>query len=344
MLAQNAIKDLLRLLGRSKLTSASYSGSDPQEARPEDTRACLLALNGAIQELFALTTGDHQRRDFGFLIGGTDTIAFDATHGSTAITNFDVLTNPGFNSDDVAKMRGCTIRAAGEDHDNELKDDETLIMPWAGPTGAATATLYYDVLNLPEVIREVGGDIYLADRYILGKAEARGMLYSAAWKRGDIDNYVPFGTPQSFVNVSSVRPVPGQPDVYFIDSVYDPDDGNFSGLQQRLRMRFSPLPDMEYPVRFTALVKPQYFTTSDVGTDASIVVTPLMLPNDWTESTLLAVAKQRMLGDPYVGVVSQQLRDEIGRAYRQAIKIMEATRPDGDGYSRMPPPYPTDPR
>lgn len=114
-----------------------------------DARLELLdAINGAIQDLHAVSPPHSKRGTAGIFLAAPAVFSATFANGSTGIEWLDTYPNDYH----------CTVRIDGDGADNQLIAADTLLHPYAGTDGIHSLTLYHDATALREPVEEFLGD------------------------------------------------------------------------------------------------------------------------------------------------------------------------------------------
>ena len=266
---------------------------------PTDLPDALVAVNGAWQEISAAGPASLTEQSCSDVLRPPTQVSVAVTQYSAAVTVTGWQT----------WMAQCTARVGGDGTDNRFLSSTALLSPYLGTSGTVQATVYGDALAMDSRFLNII-EPFTADGRPLGIAADESQVLSgsqAQWQDGS--DYV-----TQAVGYLNQKPV-ATPNVVFPDSVWDS-----SKAYLPIYLRFSPMPDRAYAVRFRAKLKPLVFTTADIG-DATTVANST-IPADWVESILLPVALQKWMAHHSVNPSPGQMQ-EIGRAYQQAMRIVQ---------------------
>jgi len=108
----------------------------------EDKNALVVAVNQACHVWAGKANATHIAQPYAADLHGATTIQGTATNGSTTI----VLTSPPAWL--ATEGIGSSIQASGDNRWNRLMSLTSLHLPYQGPTGAVTFTVYHDVVPL----------------------------------------------------------------------------------------------------------------------------------------------------------------------------------------------------
>lgn len=309
--ARQLVMLLLRPVGVTQI-SAQPEGSLQNSYDPSDGQEAVACVNGALQELYALAPRWFSHRPLSLAVNAPQTVTFTAAQGSATISNA---------SPAGAFVRGCTLaNASGDPIENEVVGSTLLLRPFQGPSGTVTATIYGDCLPLDATVAKVNPPVILEGyRELMPAATYRDLLDMDYRYRATFGNY---GTSVAVTTRAQPRTV-AQPLGYYVDTFFDPATGTMA-----FALRFVPMPDGAYIVRFEARLAPRVISVNDVGSDSTDPGTTFGLPNGWDESILLAIARQRWTGSTLFKNAAAV--PEIQRAYNLAVQqLVPASRPQG---------------
>jgi hypothetical protein len=291
------------------------------------TEAVLEAINGAMQEIHSIGPFWFARVSRGYTIEEpVDLTGITINEGDTT---FALTVANGY----AAWMKGCTIRLAGEQMDNEIldwaSDVLTLVNPYTGSdTVAETATVWCDAIDLESDVIEVARPVQLVDIRELSPVPGLSSIRSHSTY-----NYLhTWGDYGYFPNQSTTRyrKESGLPYVYYIDGFYDSDAVPIQ------RVRVAPMPNEKNALRLRLKLAPPSFAGTDIWAnyptaEASTPADPGTLipaPNNFIESLVLPVAKMRMTASPFFR--NKDAIPEIKRQYEAALLLMRKNSPQAD--------------
>lgn len=169
-----------------------------------DTRLELVdAIAGSIAALHALAPPHSKETTAALTLPAPTVTTLTLTNGSTEFTGFVPTDEDTY----------CTIRIDGDPADNQILANGTLLFPFSGPTGTASATIYHDACLIPEPVEEIIDDPVNIDyRERLTKDETRQfeMLSTVRlrqkqirrpehwWSEANAANQAPGGAPSVF--------------------------------------------------------------------------------------------------------------------------------------------------
>lgn len=285
MTLQGLALRLLRYIGITKFAAQS-SGANMDSYEAGDGLDVLIAINGAMQEIFAHGPRFVSHRSFAITLPAPVAVTFTATNGSKVIS----AATPS-----SAFVSGATLREA---IDNEIVSTTALLVPWGG-TSSGSGTAYGDSVLLDSIISAITSPVVLNSNAepltgVSSLAELRAR--AAYWP----ETQLPANTPRRFL----------------VDSYYGQTDA-----QLKYRLRVYPMPDVAYTLRFEANIAPPVFVASDLGIDGTDPGKTFDLPNGWDESVLFPIALTRFTASPLFK--NKNALAEIARQYREARNILE---------------------
>lgn len=229
-------------------------------------------------------------------------VTLTATQGSTVISGIS-----GFQS----WMLGCTIRINGDDQDNQLENQTTIGVAYAGTSGSGIgATVYGDCVQLDETVQNVIAPLCLPNQLPLIPADTYGdFIRIGGWPLVT----GPDGSTVGYPFFWFVRKIIARPITWFVQGYYDP---TLDYLPRRIR--FNPMPDQAYSASYVKGLVPIRISVSDIDPDPG---TKIPIPNQWHERVFLPICRQILSGKPKFK--NSGCMPEINRAYRMAIQALE---------------------
>lgn len=299
MAAPTAFELSSRLLRTIGVTARDGSGTFPIQTGDLDDVAGV--MTAAIQEMVASGPVEIRNRDTGAWLNAPTAVTLTCTQGSATISGLTTY---------AAWMLGCTINIVGDGYNNELNSSTTLARPYSGPTGATTATIYADCVQLDDTVNIVLPIVQIRPQWPLIAANTREQFMQ-------ISGY-PLVTDASgggygFPYWSFTQKAIGRPVAWFLDSFYD---STKSYLPRRLRL--GPMPGEAFPLAFRVGLNPIRISTTDITTETNV---PLPIPDAWVESLYYPICVKLMSGLPQFR--NSAMLQEVDRRYRQAIRGMQ---------------------
>lgn len=270
---------------------------------PGRNGAVLLAMNGALQVVFGRNSPWAAEDERGVVLRAPVTdVAIAVTNGSTAATITAETWQDWF--------AGCQIQIAGATVENRIKNavrQVALTFPHDGPTGTTTATVWHTSLDLGADVMEVTGKVTINGAEIFPI-----VALPAPTLRQDDYGFAPNSYPY-YQPTSGVR--------YLLETWTAGPTAAPS-----LRMRLSAAAASQAFLQYSARVVPMI-----VHDLASIDTLPI--PLQFVQSIYYPIARQLLTGcEFYRGGGSAE---EIGRAYSQALKDLDALNPAKNSGIRM---------
>lgn len=304
-----AAKRLLRLFGVTSLNPASPA-SQPFPIESTDLDDIVGEMTAAVQEIFMLGPSEIREQNLSAYIHAPTSITLTATLGSTTISALTTYSS---------WMLGCTIRLTNDDQDNELTSSTKLARPYMGPSGSGiSGTVYGDAVQLDATVGKVISPVSLPNRIPLFPATNRTefMRLSGYPLVTDAAGQA-YGYPFFWFVRKNIAP----PLSWFLEGAYD---ATLSYVPRRIRL--GPMPDQAYSLAYRAAINPPRFLTTDVDngdhtTDPGI---PIPLPDTYVESLFMPICRQRLAAMPQFK--NQEQKQEIARAYQQAIKLLSGEK------------------
>ena len=308
-IAQLGLACLRRIGVLSFDPAANASNQNRRGLCPGDLDEALIAINGALEECFALGPIELSERQQAGVLRPATAVTLDVTQYSTQIPNLTPW---------ATWMQGCTIRIAGDSRDNELISQGQLLRPFMGATTAGvSATVYGDALPLSSDVLTVLGPVEIPEQM-----ELFGVIGQEAFKRAIGFGFSRFANFENFA--AQAKPI-GQPTHWTVET------RNIAGnaFTQRI-LRVTPMPDKAYSLTYRAKVKPPVYVQDDfyLGTDYNLDP-GTTIPFDWAESTLLPVALQRFSAHPACenGAMSAEIARQAEmakRVFAESARAMSA--------------------
>lgn len=308
-------KRLARLLG-----IVSFDPATPTlqqfPIQPGDLDDIAGVMTAALQETVSLAPTEIRNRDIGDWLNAPTKVSLNCTQGSTVISGLTPYPN---NARGVPWMLGCTINIVGDGYNNEINTQTSLSRPFLGGTGATTATVYGDCVQLDDSIGEILPPIQIPPQWPLIAANTREQFMQiSGYPLVTDSNGAPYGWPGWWFTQKAI----GRPVAWFLDSYYD---SASTYLPRRLRV--GPMPDEFYSLAYRAGINPIRIDTTDIDnvghTDPGTVIP---IPNTWVESLYYPICVKLMTGLPQFR--NAALLPEVQRRYAQAVKNMQS---DGFG-------------
>lgn len=301
---QVVAKRLLRDLGVTSLDPATPALQN-FPLQPGDLDDIAGIMTATIQELAAVGPVEARNRDVGAWLNPPAQVTLTCTEGSATISGLTTW---------ATWMLGCTINIVGDGYNNELNSQTTLSRPFAGGTGATTATVYADCVQLDDTIGMVLPPVMIPPQWPLISCDTReGFMSVAGYPLVTDSNGAPYGWPGWWFTQKAI----GRPVAWFLDSYYD---STKTYLPRRLRV--GPMPNTGMSLAYRVALNPIRIETTDIDGAAHAdpgVVIPV--PSTWVETIYIPMCRKRVSG-------LAQFRNaasvaEIDRAYRQAVRTMQ---------------------
>ena len=276
---------------------------------PGRNGAVILAMNGALQEIFAEGSPWVRVEDRGALLNAPATeVSIAVTHGSTSATISAETWQDWFS--------GCAIQIAGASVENRIRNDErtvTLKFPHDGTTGTATATVYHDALNLDSDVMAVIGRVKFGVSEIFPVADVTAGL---AFRTDD------FG----FHRESSHFGFMGSANATYRVENWLPDEATAPAI----RLLFGTAPEIAGMLEYTVRVVPMVIT--ELASNDT-----LPIPLQFVQTVFFPIARQRLTGCAFYR--GGGAADEIARAYQEALRTLAKINPAPNTGIRMIPRY-----
>lgn len=224
-------------------------------------------ITATLQQVYTSAPAIYKSR-LSALLPGPKTITVSVTKGSTAFTTGDTYTV------------GSTIRITGDDVFNEIVDTETLMLPFKGPTGSVSATVWHDSIPLPVTVSRVSDSVMVNETPIMWMEDARGQFIAGRQRREA-----------------------GTPMVYWVESM-------FADQTPNLKIRVFPMPDRD--VTFAAEVEnlPPVIEPDDIGDDDEDPDPGTTIPvqNQYTHSIVRPIFLVKWASGPWYRREADNLR------------------------------------
>jgi hypothetical protein len=264
---------------------------------PGRNGAVLLAMNGALQEIFGKASPWVRYDERGAVLRAPVTdVEITVTNGGTAATISAGTWQDWFS--------GCQIRIDGAAVENRIRNNSravSLKFPHDGPSGITTATVWHTSLDLGADVMEVTGGVLVNGREIFPVPSLR------AGRAGEED----FGFGGS--RAEPVGTVTGEACGYLLET-WCPS----ANAAPALRLRLTAAPRVQSFLEYSALTVPL------VVTDLASLDT-LPIPLQFVQSIFYPVARQRLTAcEFYRGGGNAE---EIGRSYQAAMKALADLHP-----------------
>ena len=270
---------------------------------PGRNAAVLEAINGAFQECFGNGSPWLRWDERGALLKTPAAVTISVTEGSTSgtITGW------------AAWMEGCTIVIDGHDLDNQIRNGSStavLKYPYGGSTGSKNAMVYQDCIPLASDVLAVHQPVRINGTEILPRP-------SADVHGRSMQDY---GAHLDFVEVPVVRQrasvAAGQPVSYWVETYTASDTAD-----PTLRLRLGPANSKAGSIEYRAMLVPPV-----ISSIASTSTLPI--PFGFDQTIFLPIARQKLTACPFFR--DQGGLEEIGRAYKQALELLNSLHPSKD--------------
>lgn len=263
------------------------------------------AIQGGLQELWRALPWQFRTKTFSYVLKAPETISV------TMVGKYsNALTGTPFTTDQI----GCTVRVTDDVRDNEVTGAGTVRDQFLGTQTAGNALLFHDAQQIYDPIERVIGDmrIYRQDGtwYPLHRAEGYrrgGMRF--AWYEG-----YPIPYPTGF---NGLRPAQ-RPLIYMLES-----ESIDQLTASEFFLKFYPMPDVDYTVRFEAEVGPRAITFANITDIAGAVDVPVKA--SLANSCLVPLCEEALLRSPHLAA-SKTLPAQIQAAADRA-RITLRNRP-----------------
>lgn len=236
-----------------------------------DIQFALNKLNMAMQHVFREGPSTLSERPGGTVLKAPRQVTMTVTQYSTAC-----VVSTGW----AADMIGCSVMTSGDaGGENEFLSATKLRRPHPWTSGQITCTVYHDSVALLSDVRAIIEPVELPNRY-----PALGITTSQ--KDFDAFNSGYVGTQRRSA----------QPRAVMMDAIYD-------GAMPVKVIKFNPMPDQIYPVRWYEKIDPTPYVLADVIGSGNEAVGPFtdpnkVLPIHWVESVLLPIATELFISHP----------------------------------------------
>lgn len=276
--------------------------------------AVMLAMNGALQELYGKASPWVRHDERGVLLHAPARVSVSVTEGGRGM---EIET--GW----ASWMAGCSVVLDGSAMDNQFRGDSevnVLKYPHAGATGVTGATVYHDCVTLDADVMEVIGPVRV-DRVPLGPLVSGDAPVSAS-ERGD-DDYGFHRRSVASPPAARVADLCGRPLGYAVETW-----ATAAMSSPRIRLRLKPAPAAEQHLDYRAMLVPPVVVTNLLST------TEVPVPHGFVESLFFPIARQRLSGSPFFRA-DAMARQEIARAYQEAISLLESLNPRKDSGAKL---------
>ena len=270
---------------------------------PDRNAAVMLAMNGALQEIFGKASPWVRYDETGQLLRAPTEVTITVTNGSTSGT-----ITAGWES----WMAGCSIVIEGSSLDNAIKNDSasaTLKFPHDGTSGSKSGTVYHDCVTPAVDIMEVCEPVKANGR-LLGVINS-GDYPSAT--RSDSD----FGFHRHVVELEATPRVSeriGQPLAYAVETWCKD-----AATGAKPRIKIQPAPDAAGFIEFRAMLAPPVVITSLTSTAL------LPIPLDYVQSIFMPFAAHRLMTCPFF--LHGERDAAIVDAYGTAQALLDSLNP-----------------
>ncbi len=310
MTVTQAVTKLLRYFSpeeRSIPDSVAYPGRNQE---------CLDALNASLQEIFALGPDWIKNVDYTFSLLAPVTVSLTVTQGSATATIANASWNAAYTGqalifagypDDVNRAMSASVGVS--------LTTITLLRPYEGTSGTATATLYFDTAALPDAYTSVVS-LRVADGKPLTPVPSpmHGTGVTADDDYGPVSSTWP-----TYIGV-------GEPDRWMVYRFAN--EAANDGIMN-FRLRVWPMPESLTVLEARLALGPQSYSSVDT--------TPILVPHDYALSILMPIAVKRLSASPFFRP-PENLR-EISDQYVTAVSVLGRMAPQGKRNIRLVAPY-----
>lgn len=296
-----------------------YLGHEPGNGAPEEDQAILQAVNGGLQDIW--TNGPEFLREKRMALNypAPTTLTIPTVQGS------DKIAGEPFTD----RMIGCLIRIAGEDTDNEVASNNSLMFPIVGPSvPTASATVYYHAHKLPHDMIKVSGNVFIGDTY----RELKPLPYkeNTLYKQHPTFQLDPYYTVHPNVLLQFRI---GFPLGYYVERMpVNQPESLFA-----LRLCLWPIPDQQFTIKFLGETSAPQLCLEDLEIARMGGATKTVaIPSGLHETTFLPLARLRLSTYPHFLPSKRELIVAQGAT---ALEGIRKVRPQAQGGAVMRPPY-----
>lgn len=269
---------------------------------PGRNAAVLSAINGALQEMYGISSPWIAYDERGVILQPPTTIPIALTNGSTTGTIEE--------ADWKAWMAGCTIQIEGEPNDNQIRNDSRTVrlrFPFSGTTGTKQATVYHDSITLDDDVLAVHEPLKL-DGVILPPVASVDSLVMT-----NSDRDFGFHRRTTAALVRSVATAADFPRAWCIES-WQPTPNSIP----ESRIRLTPAPSHQGSLQYRCKLNPPQVTSLLSGD-------LLPVPHNYVDSIFLPIAEKRLSGSPFWrGILSP---DSLAQNYSAAVELLRRSNP-----------------
>jgi len=219
--------ELSRLMGRH------LSSGDAGNLSDDAALDVLSAINSGLEDFYRLAPANLRTTEFSSTVRAPEEISlvFSGKYSGQ-------VGSPTFESRKI----GCTLRAAGSAIDNKISGPTSVLNDHLSDTLTTTGTIYSDAIAVNARLSQIVSDVMIYGATIprgaiLGRRENRRRLDSRDMESGSLQSFDYLRDPQAV----------GRPISYGIESL-----GSNQGGEASFLVRLSPMPDLDYIVRFSA--------------------------------------------------------------------------------------------
>lgn len=277
MTVQQIVLHMLSYIGVRDLdpakntTSASPGMASGGTGAYGDIQFALNKLNMAMQHVFREGPANLSERPGGGILKAPRQVVMNVTQYSTAC-----VVVSGWEAD----MIGCSVMNSGDSAgENTFLSQTKLRRPHPGSTGQITCSVFHDCLTLASDVRALIEPIEFPNRF-------PEIVITTTQKDFDSFNSGYVGTQKRSA----------QPRAVFLDAIY-------GGAAPVKVIKFNPMPDQIYPVRWYEKIDPTPYVLTDVIGSSDETAGPFtdpntILPIHWVESVLLPIATEFFMSHP----------------------------------------------
>lgn len=274
--------------------SATYPGRNAE---------ILAAINGALEEMYSeggLWLAQDER---GVNLQAPVTLNIAVTKDSVAAE----IAAPDWQ----AWMGGCTIVIAGQEIDNQIRDNDRNVVlryPYSGNTGTVSAVIYHDSVQLADDVLAVH------DPVMIDGIQIPAVSHPSALVQTTSDRDFGFHKQSASALVRRVSASASAPRAYCVESWRAS-----AASAPSARMRLTPAPAEACFLQYVAQMTPPAIASINANTAV------LPIPHHFASSVFIPVAEMRLSACPFWrGVKSTE---SLANNYRNAMKILAEANP-----------------
>lgn len=263
----------------------------------------LAAINGALEEMYGESGLWMAQDERGVNLQAPVTLNIAVVKDSTAAE----IAAPDWQ----AWMGGCTIVIAGQEIDNQIRDNDRMVKlryPYSGDTGSVSAVIYHDSVQLAADVLAVH------DPVMIDGIQIPAISHTSALVQTTSDRDFGFHKRSASALVRRVSASASAPRAYVVES-WMPSTTSAPSA----RLRLTPAAAAACFLQYVAQMTPPVITSITSNTAV------LPIPHHFASSVFIPIAEMRLSASPFWGGVRSP--ESLANNYQNALKILTEANP-----------------